>query len=293
MRYVLMNGECLPENEATIPLNERAFLFGDGVFTTILVEDGKICFLNEHLERLKSDCAALRLSPPNIIPQQLSTLIFSNHALKGEWRLKVYVTGGRGDSLDLPEGRHGLVFATLIPYARPKESGYRLTSFPSSLTSPLSPYKTMAYLERLYLRQYARDRGYDDVLVFSPNGHLLDTAFSNVFWTDGTYLYVPHMEMNYQMGTTLTLLIEEAERLEMTVIYGKWALNDLPEEACLYRCNSLIGVQAITQVDARMFGNNPTFEDSLVAAYHARRKAHAFVAKKTAPSDENTCSACG
>lgn len=288
MKYVLWNGECVGEEEALLPFNERAFLYGDGVFTTLLVADGMICFLKEHLAHFASDCAALQISPPEINPQHLADLIYSNNALTGEWRLKIYVTGGRAESLDLPKGRRGITFATLTQYKREEQKGCRLKTFPQAISGPLTLYKTMAYLERLYMKQYAVDNGCDDVLVASPEGYLMDASFSNLFWTDGSSLYVPSIEMNYQVGVTIGILIAQAK---MPVIYGKWTLGDLPDNASLYRCNSLMGVQAVTQVDERMFVGNKSFENSIVAAYRQQQKTTGFVVTSGRLGD--TCEPCG
>ena len=52
-------------NPKSIPVNDRAFNYGDGLFETILVNDGEPLFLKEHLIRLDSGCKKLRIKLPS------------------------------------------------------------------------------------------------------------------------------------------------------------------------------------------------------------------------------------
>ena len=53
MDQIYLNGSFLPRSEAQIPIMDRGFLFGDGVYELIPVFNKKIFLLEEHLKRLK------------------------------------------------------------------------------------------------------------------------------------------------------------------------------------------------------------------------------------------------
>src|SRR5690625_5324955 len=68
---VYLNGKFIPDSEATIPVTDRGFIFGDGVYEVIRVIDGRLFREKEHLDRLKEGLAGLQI---NVKPDQLQSL---------------------------------------------------------------------------------------------------------------------------------------------------------------------------------------------------------------------------
>ena len=58
-----VNGEFLPESEAKISINDRGFIYGDAVFDTARTFNGKIFFLDDHIDRLFESCKYLDINP--------------------------------------------------------------------------------------------------------------------------------------------------------------------------------------------------------------------------------------
>ena len=58
-RWVFLNGDFLPEKQAKVSINDRGFLFGDGIFTTMRVHAGVCELYNGHLRRLEAQAEAL------------------------------------------------------------------------------------------------------------------------------------------------------------------------------------------------------------------------------------------
>ena len=61
---VFLNGKFVSETDAVVPLNDRGFLLGDGLFETIRVANGKPFRLAQHLERLTRGAEFLKINPP-------------------------------------------------------------------------------------------------------------------------------------------------------------------------------------------------------------------------------------
>ncbi|HID49302.1 MAG TPA: D-amino acid aminotransferase, partial [Chromatiales bacterium] len=62
---VYLNGDFLPLDEACVPVLDRGFIFGDGVYEVIPVYAGKPFRLDHHLQRLKNSMAAVRIDNPH------------------------------------------------------------------------------------------------------------------------------------------------------------------------------------------------------------------------------------
>src|SRR5580704_14274588 len=67
---VFLNGHFLPEAQAVVPVNDRGFLLGDGLFETIRVVNGKPFRMAQHLERMTRGADFLKIKPP-FTPKEL------------------------------------------------------------------------------------------------------------------------------------------------------------------------------------------------------------------------------
>ena len=237
----------MPQEEAKLPLTDRGFLFGDGAYATIRVEEGCACHLETHLERLEQQCEAFGLHMPPLATAQVNELIRLNHAENGVWRLKVIVTGGDTPEMYLPQ-REGRLLMTLVPYAPPPETPLKVGVFPHPLHLCHASYKSLAHLNRFYVMEEARRQGVDDCLTLTERGIVLELAFGNLFWTVGKRLFTPSRTLPLYFGVTLTHVIEKAVKEGYEVEEVEVRVEELPEEAAYYRTNSMGGVRLIGEI---------------------------------------------
>ncbi|TRZ69434.1 MAG: D-amino acid aminotransferase, partial [Rhodocyclaceae bacterium] len=62
---IYLNGEFMPLDQAKVPVMDRGFLFGDGVYEVIPVYARRPFRLVEHLQRLDRSLAGIRLANPH------------------------------------------------------------------------------------------------------------------------------------------------------------------------------------------------------------------------------------
>lgn len=252
MRYVYLNGEYILENEASISINDRGFLFGDGVFSTLKVDEGKIEFFKPHVKRLAASCRELNIEMPVLDKGLIEQLILLNNAQKSLWRLKIILTGGDSNELSLGL-RKGSLLITLKPEMAPKNEALKIIFFPQPLYELSSKIKTLAYFDRLRIKQYALDNGFDDALTIDQYGNLLETSFSNVFWINGTEIYFPDPSLPLLQGVTLTELISSLKDHGFVIRPEKNSFNNLPENAYFFTINAIQGILPIVCIEDRIF----------------------------------------
>jgi branched-subunit amino acid aminotransferase/4-amino-4-deoxychorismate lyase len=63
-RIVYVNGQYLPEEQATVSIFDRGFIFADGIYEVSAVINGKLVDVDAHLARLERSCAEIRLELP-------------------------------------------------------------------------------------------------------------------------------------------------------------------------------------------------------------------------------------
>jgi 4-amino-4-deoxychorismate lyase len=246
MSIVYLNHCWVAAEAATIPIHDRGFLYGDGLFTTIRVEEGNICLWPYHLARLQTQSLQLGITIPSIEESLLEELVQRNQAHTGIWRLKIIITRESSSALHLPKASYGTFLMTLAPVATPPPAMYKLAIYPHAISKAFS-IKSLSYLDRLHVRQFAQELQCDDAITFSPEGFFLETAFANIFWRSEEALYTPAASLSLVEGVYLAFLKDQARQQGLVVEEVFWT-RDTPEarELPLFCCNAIQGVVPAT-----------------------------------------------
>jgi D-alanine transaminase len=94
---VWLNGEYLPRERALVPVDDRGFVFGDGIYEVTRAVDGRLFELERHLRRLAQGLEALRIPaalPDRALVELHERLLAENDLLEGEATVYVQVTRG-------------------------------------------------------------------------------------------------------------------------------------------------------------------------------------------------------
>lgn len=282
MSIVFLNGEFILEEKAFVPVSDRGFLFGDGVFATVRVFDGVVENAAFHLNRLAADAQGLRIAPPIIKEEWLRELIVRNKAFNGTWRLKILITGGVSPHLSLPPRSLGILLMTLYPYQETPYKAQKLGIFPEPILRPNAKIKSLSYLDRLMVRDYARQKDYDDAVVANSNQELLETSFSNIFWCVKNEVFTPDPDLPLLSGVTIHVVEEAVRSLGMEMHYVRQTLEDVHELAHFFVCNSLQEIRPAYAVGNRFFEPNPKLEKRLKKAYSERVKEYSLDCRENA-----------
>jgi branched-chain amino acid aminotransferase len=96
--YIIYNGQLLPSGDAFVTADSRALRFGDGIFETIKVIDGRILFLDDHLMRLQEGMRTLSLTLPvenlkQFVADQILKLLEANKTTSARVRITIWRSG--------------------------------------------------------------------------------------------------------------------------------------------------------------------------------------------------------
>lgn len=266
--YVYLNGQYLLEEEARIPVSDRGFLFGDGVFTTLRVCDGVVEFAEHHLNRLSAQCDTLAISRPSLQLDQLHELVEKNRAYDGVWRMKIIVTGGCGTALNVSSRSIGALLVTVKRYQPHSRIPCKLVIYPHPISKPTAAIKSLSYLDRLIVKQYALDHHADDAIVTSLEGFLLESAFSNIFWCCDNTLIRPPKCSNLYSGVAIEVLEEIAKEIGWGISEERVA--SIPAGAKPFLCNAMTGPIPVDQIGDNFYARDKKVEDVLIEAYRQR-----------------------
>jgi branched-subunit amino acid aminotransferase/4-amino-4-deoxychorismate lyase len=186
---VFLNGPFLPEAEAVVPVSDRGFLLGDGLFETVRVAKGRPFRFAQHLERLSRGADFLKIKLP-FTPkelQQFSAQLIERNALP-ESVLRLTLTrgvGSRGYSIAGADRPTLAMTLHSLPPVNPDEPlMWRLvtSTFRIPAGDALATFKTTSKVLNVLARVEAEERGADEALLLNTNGEVAETAGGNFFW---------------------------------------------------------------------------------------------------------------
>jgi branched-chain amino acid aminotransferase len=200
-----LDGRIAPADELTIPVTDEGLLRGDGVFEVIRVYDGIAFALADHLDRLERSGANLRL--PEVFRSELESeipeLLGSRGGSDFDGSLRIVITRG---------GRRVL----LTEPAPPKPPGVRLGIVTYAPTRVLDGVKSLSYAANMHTTRLAQERGFDEALLVTPHGRVLEAPTSSLFWVDADgALCTPPLDDHILASITrdrLMGLVEAVER---------------------------------------------------------------------------------
>lgn len=208
--------------ELGLPLDDRGLLLADGLFETVLVEEGEPVLLELHHERWQQGAALLGMAPPPALQQvqQLAGEAVARSGIRsGALRLN-WSRGSGGRGLELPpagaSGRFWLQLTACSPLFTP----VRVIVSPTErrcASSLLSRVKTFAYGPAIQARRQARAAGADDALLESTAGGLCCGTAANLLLHLGERWLTPPLASGCLPGVMRGRLLAAGLAEEMTL----------------------------------------------------------------------------
>ena len=232
---------------------DRGFTLGDGLFETVLAEDGRLAHLDAHLDRMAAGCAVLGLPAPDRARAETAMREALARAGLTPARAAARLTwsagpGGRG--LDRPETLSPVLVATAAPAAKPEGPARLVTSaLRRNDRSPAAGLKTLGYVDNVLARREARAAGADEALMLNTRGQLACAAAANLFWVAGDRLITPALDCGVLPGIVRGRVIAAARARGIAVEEAAAGPEILASADAIFLTNSLIGLRAVSAVD--------------------------------------------
>jgi branched-subunit amino acid aminotransferase/4-amino-4-deoxychorismate lyase len=180
-----LDGRTMPASEAAIPATDDGLIRGDGVFEVVRVYDGRPFAFDAHLDRLERSTENLRLGrevPRGELEEQLPRLVAERGGEAFDGQVRIILKRG---------GRTLILTEPLPPSAERPRLAY-VTFAPSRI---LDGIKSLSYAGNMLAGRIAQERGFDEALLVTPHGRVLEAPTSSIFWVEpGGDLCTPPLE---------------------------------------------------------------------------------------------------
>jgi branched-subunit amino acid aminotransferase/4-amino-4-deoxychorismate lyase len=254
---VLINGVA---SDGMVPVTDSSVLRGDGCFESIKAYSGRPFALDAHLDRLEQSAKALEIELP--ARADLSDWVEAVASDRPDGVIRVVVTRGSA----VPGiGQEPLVMVFAFDWVK-GEGPARLLP----VTAPwhaagvdwdLAGAKVLSYGPHLSATRRALAEGFEDALLTSVDGLILEGPTFSVAWVVDGVLETPSLDLGILDSITRRTTLRIAHELGLEVVEGRWDLGRLHVAEEMMALSTVREVQPVAEVGGLRFPEGPVTAD--------------------------------
>ncbi len=255
MSFLCFNDEFLPSDQPLITVQNRGFRYGDGVFETIKIFQGKIILDTFHFDRLFLGLQLLCINPSNIdkdkIAKQIADLCKMNNCRESaRVRLAVFRNDDNSASYVIEA----------VPLAVPNrlnETGWTIDIYPFARKSmdAFSNLKTANYLAYVLADKYASEKAVNECLVLNTENKICDASKANIFLVKKNEVFTPALHQGCVSGVMRRLVIEELKKAGYTLYQKEVDEKMLFESDEVFLTNSINDIRWVGSFRNKTYAN--------------------------------------
>jgi branched-subunit amino acid aminotransferase/4-amino-4-deoxychorismate lyase len=262
--YILYNDEFILANQPVLSVSNRGFKYGDGLFESMRMINGKLKFPEQHAARLREGMVALKLDGSNLLDEyflkQKTAELAKKNKYKGNVRFRMSVYR-QGEGLYTPEiNKSGYVLESYTlnenDYALNKKG--LIIDVYDELTKPiniLSNYKTSNALIYVMAGLFKQQHRLDDVFMLNQNGFLCESMSSNVFVVYDKQIYTPALSEGCVSGVMRTVVMDLARDNGIPIIEAQLNPEVLKEAEEVFVTNAVGGIRWVMGYGRKRYFN--------------------------------------
>ena len=255
---VFVNGGFVSEEDAMVSVFDRGFLYGDGLFETMVVWNGRPFRWQQHWERFESGARFLKITPPFQAAELcgfIGELLRLNETYDAILRLTLSRgVGARGYS---PQGagRPSLVMSLhpipRVDSARMPQWNLITSSIRLPPKEPLARFKTCNKLPQIIARAEADTAGAHEALLLNSDGFVVEGASSNLFWFEENAVRTSPLVSGILPGVTRAVVFEICDNLQLPVEEAEIGLEGLRRANGAFLSLSSSGIVEAVSLDGK------------------------------------------
>jgi len=245
-----------------LSVNDRSIHYGDGLFETILCEQNKLLYWQQHYQRLKQSAARLKLICPDevLLLNDIKKIMQGyDNSINNIYAVKIIVTRGvseRGYQFSNKISPTRIVVSSLLDKAYSSLVAGKLFAGnlyvckqQASINESLAGLKHLNRLENVLARNEWQDRVADNIidgLMLDANQQVIEGSMSNVFIVRDKKLITPNLKYSGVDGIVRQLILDVAKRNNLATLVSDLTVDDFNCADECFITNSLIGMKLVT-----------------------------------------------
>lgn len=268
MAQICLNGTFLPYSEPVLLASNRGYRYGDGLFETLKVKQGKIVLAHLHFERLFSGLKMLNFEVPVFftsenLEQQIVKLSQKNKCEKLA-RIRLSCFAGNGGLYDGERKLQYLIECWPLDEAVTafNDNGLIIGIYPVARKScdQFSNIKSASFLPYLMAADYAKQNKLNDCLVLNTHDRLADSTIANLFLIKSDTVVTPPLTEGCVNGVMRRYLLEKLKEAGFSSIETPVSREDLENADETFLTNAIRGIRWVKSFGNKTYSNTKTLE---------------------------------
>lgn len=260
------NGTILDDN-TYISINNRGYAYGDALFETIKVANGKLLFWEDHYFRLMASMRIMRMEIPmnftmEYLEAQIKSTLNANKLDNSNARVKLMVhRNGGGLYLPLQNAVGYNISVKPLDNAvfELNEAKYEVDLFKDYYVSPtlLSTLKTNNKAINVVGSIFAKENDLDNCLLINTNKHVVEALNGNLFLVKGNIIKTPPLSDGCLKGVMRTQILKFIKKQLKDFELEEASISpfELQKADELFITNVIVGIQPISKYRKKEFSN--------------------------------------
>ncbi|MDE1207072.1 aminotransferase class IV [Tenacibaculum larymnensis] len=261
---VNFNGTLISDSEVQISTKNRAFKYGDAIFETIKVLNGKVVFVEDHYFRLMASMRMLRMK----IPMKFTLEFLQEEILKVTKELpesstyRVRLTVFRKDGgLYAPVTNEIDYIIEGTPLENVEKETYRMDVFKDfyNYSGLLSTIKTTNRMLNTLAAVFAEENDLDNCILLNERKGVVEAINGNIFIVKGNTIKTPALTEGCIKGIIRKKVIEIIEKHpEYTIEETTISPFEIQKADEVFITNAIVGIQSVTNYRKKEFSTDIT-----------------------------------
>lgn len=267
---LLINGQSPPNPSQAIAVDDRGFQYGDGLFETLLLANGQVRFVDDHLQRLFDGCQRLGIPAPE--RQVLLAEIAQVAAAASSGVMKIIVSrgaGGRGYRPAANATANRVVALYPLNAASPEPLQLRWCQTRLGRNVSLAGIKHLNRLEQVLAQSEWTEGEADEGLMMDTEGELVCATAGNVFVVRDGALLTPDLRFCGVRGVMRAQVLKAAAQLNIAIVQEPLWPADLETASEVFVTNAVRGIRSAAALDSLQW-NDRTLANRIKGALKLR-----------------------
>lgn len=249
--FISFNGKITPADQPVLLASNRGYRYGDGLFETMKLAQGKILLEELHFQRLIKGLELLKFERPKLfsttkLAAEVMQLAEKNQVRElGRVRLSVF--RGNGGLYDADRALQYLIECWPLPdsFNRMNENGLEIGIYPDAPKeiSLFSGLKSANFLPYTMASIYAKENKLNDCLLLNQEGNIADSTIANLFICKEGQFITPGPEQGAVDGVMRNYLVREMRAAGYAVAEGPVSISALEAANEVFLSNAIHGVK--------------------------------------------------